>query len=49
MHNMDLQKQIRENNQDLRDFLRDLETWESEAKEKEKDLRNRAKSDVVQT
>jgi len=34
-----MQMQLRHNTEDLQDFLRDLETWESEIKEKDNSLK----------
>ena len=44
---LNLQQQIRENAQELGDFLNDLNKWEDEIKQKDDDLKKSAKIDEV--
>ena len=41
---LNLQYQMKQNNNDLQNFLMDLDSWESEIKEKEKKLSAKPKS-----
>ena len=40
---VELQYQMKQNNEELQDFLRDLDSWESDIKSKEKELMSQEK------
>ena len=43
---MQMQRQMKRNNEDIQDFLKDMDSWETDIKKKDEDLKKKRSGDT---